>query len=126
MRKVRRVPKRVRPNFKRPIPPNFIRAWRDLRGYTQDDVVDRLNTMHEVELSAASLSRMEKSQQALDTGWLILLADVLSTTPTALMSRPPNLEPGLEEVAAQVPKAQREQAMRVLLTFIPKRDGTGG
>ena len=124
-RKMRGVVKRVRNNLKRPIPANFLKVWREFCGYTQEDVIDRLTTMHEAELSTASLSRMEQSQQALDTGWLILLADVLRTTPTAIMSRPPTVEPGLEEIASQVPKASREQASRVLMTFIPKKPGTG-
>ena len=117
--------KRVKDRLKRPIPKNFIKQWRDYRGYTQEDVVDRLATMFEYETTVASVSRYEKQKQPVDIDILNMFAEVLRTTPTALMSRPPNKEAGIEEVWSQVPEDDKPQALLVLKTFARSKVANG-
>lgn len=117
--------KRVKNRLKRPIPPNFIKAWRDYRGYTQEDVVDRFLTMFEVETTVASISRYEKQKQPVDIDMLNMFAEILMTSPTALMSRPPGVEAGIEEVWRDVPDADKPQALLVLKTFARPKAANG-
>ena len=117
--------KRVKNRLKRPIPPNHIKAWRDYRGYTQEDMVDRFLTMFEVETTVASVSRYEASKQPVDIDMLNMFAEILMTSPTALMSRPPGVEAGIEEVWSSVPNADKPQAMLVLKTFARSKVANG-
>lgn len=117
--------KRVKNRLKRPIPPNHIKAWRDYRGYTQEDMVDRFLTMFEVETTVASVSRYEASKQPVDIDMLNMFAEILMTSPTALMSRPPGVEAGIEEVWSSVPDADKPQAMLVLKTFARSKVANG-
>lgn len=98
MRNVQTRRVKVKPRFKRKPPRVFLREWRAKAQYTQEEACDRLSTMCNFDMSVATLSRLENSEIPAQTHQLEVLAVVYSTTPAALISRPPDRDPGLREV----------------------------
>lgn len=83
-RKLKRMPKRKRPNDTPTIPKNYIRAWRKGEGLTLAELVDKLDT-HGVRITDSSLSRMETSKQVIDTRDLAAIGKALKAHPVALL-----------------------------------------
>jgi transcriptional regulator with XRE-family HTH domain len=97
-----------------------LREWRELRSYTLEDACDRLLTTFEAELTPGTLSRMERGESALDTGWMAMLAEVYDCGIADLVARPPYAGHGLHEIVNQIPAEHHEQAAAILRTFVPK------
>lgn len=83
------MPRKARPHPKPTRRPTFIKAWRKFRDMTQAQVLDQLMTLHEYDLSAAQLSRIERGDQPYSQDLLEMLADVLRTEPASLIMRDP-------------------------------------
>lgn len=120
-RNIRRMTKRIRSRLKREIPRNFLKDWREFRDYSLDDVADRLDAMFEAEISTASLSRYENSKQPIGLDVLVMMAEVLRTTPESLICRPPHVEAGVVEVWSDIAPEDQPQALQVLQTFTRAR-----
>lgn len=116
------MPPGARSRANRKIPCNFVRDWREFRGYSLDDVADQLRTMFEAKISTASLSRYENSKQSLGLDVLVMIAGVLRTTPEALICRPPHVEAGLLEVWSEIAPEDQPRALRVLQAFSRTRN----
>lgn len=114
--------KRGRPHPKRTPAKNFVLEWREWRDYTQEDVCDRLFTMFGAELTPSTLSRMERGESALDTGWMKMLAEVLRCEMSDLIARPPQAAPGLFEIWSRIEEKNKEHALKVLETFARSKD----
>src|SRR5579884_754266 len=63
---------------------NFIKAWREFRGLTQDELAELCET------TAASISRYETGAMPYSRGILERIADALGCTPGELLMHDPN------------------------------------
>lgn len=92
--------------------PNYLKAWREFRRMTQDDVAEKLGT------TGAVISLLEEGKRGLSAKWLRRLAPVLHTTPGLLLDHDPHeLPTDVLEIWASIPDDQRDQARRILDTF---------
>lgn len=97
---------------------NHLRAWRDYRGLTQDQLAEKVGTAGNV------IGLLESGERQLSPKWLRKLAPELGTTPGFLLDHDPNdIDGDLLEAAMSVPKDQRAQAIQILKTF---KTGTAG
>lgn len=98
---------------------NHLRAWREFRHLTQEELGDLVGTAGNV------IGLLESGERGLSQKWLNKLAPALGTTPGFLLDHDPNdLPTGILETWAAIPEENRPQALAVLETF--KRTGTEG
>jgi len=104
---------------KRPRKPTQIRAWRKYRGYSLEQVVDRLGTLAEFDFSVGQLSRVERGDYGYTQDLLEALSIVLNSTPQDLVGRDPlegeasprdDVDPELLEQALMFVKMARNKA----------------
>jgi transcriptional regulator with XRE-family HTH domain len=92
--------------------PNFLRAWREHRGMTQEELAEKVGT------SANQISYLEHGERGLSAKWLRRLAPALNTTPGHLLEHDPNeLPTDILDIWAHIGKRDRERALRILETF---------
>lgn len=120
MRKMLAMVRRARPHPKRRPSVNFLREWREWRDYTLEDACDRLETMFGAQLTPGTLSRMERGDSALDTGWMSMFSEVYRCTMGDLVMRPPQKAHGLHEIVNDIPENRQAQAAVILQTFVAK------
>jgi transcriptional regulator with XRE-family HTH domain len=72
--------------------PTYIRAWREEKGFTLDQMVGRLAELG-VDTTAASLSRIERGKQPYSQDIIEAIAEALSVTMSHLTERNPKLPP---------------------------------
>jgi transcriptional regulator with XRE-family HTH domain len=72
--------------------PTYIRAWRDERGYTLDDMVGRMDVLG-VKITGASLSRIERGIQPYSQDILEAIAEALNVTVAQLTEHNPKMPP---------------------------------
>jgi transcriptional regulator with XRE-family HTH domain len=96
----------------------FIRDWRKFRHLTLERVAERIG------VTAGALSQLERGDVAYTQPMLEALADALSCDPADLITYSPQAVKDLRTIWASIPEENREQALRVLQTFI--RSGTDG
>lgn len=101
------------------IEPNHLRAWREFRHMTQDELAAAADT------NASVISLLESGARKLSPKWLRRLAPILNTSPGYLLDHDPNdLPTAVLDIWSAIPEENRAQAMAVLETF--KRTGTDG
>lgn len=103
----------------------YFREWREYRGLTQEQVVDRLAVFEDPKIpkTKATLSRVETGKQIYTQRILEALADVYQVDePGWLLDRNPNADGQVLDLMARLNDRQRDQAMRILETFL--KDGT--
>lgn len=64
--------------------PNHLRAWREFRGLSQQELAEKAGTSHQV------IGYLERGRTQLSDKWLRRLAPVLDTTPGILLDHDPN------------------------------------
>lgn len=103
---------------KRPPPErNHLKAWREFRQLTQEQLGERIET------TGAVISLLESGHRKLSPKWLRKLAPALGTSPGHLLDHDPNdLPTDILDLWATIPEENREQALKVLETF--RRTGT--
>ncbi len=102
-----------------PGPLHHLRAWREYRRMTQEQLATKVGT------TKAVISLLERHERSLSDKWARRLAPALGTTPGFLFDHDPaDLPTDVLEIWASIPESQREQAMAVLQTFA--RTGTKG
>jgi transcriptional regulator with XRE-family HTH domain len=99
----------------------YIRAWRNKRGYSLDDMVGRLAVLG-VETTGASLSRIERLIQPYNQDMLEAIAAALDVPASYLIERNPDLPPAkvydfLEHLNAD----EADQAEKVLRAMFGDR-----
>lgn len=92
--------------------PNHLRAWRKLRGLTQEQLAEAVGT------TKAVIGNLENGERGLSSKWLKLLAPALGTRPGFLLDYAPSeLPTDILDLWARVPMEQRQLAREVLERF---------
>lgn len=99
------MPRRIQKNLRRSR--TFIRAWREHRELTQDQLASRL------EMSKASLSRIENGVQPYTQDFLEACAAALQTDPPSLLMRNPEADDGIWSIWDQAKPGERLQIVAV-------------
>lgn len=97
--------------------PTFIKEWRKHRALTQEQLGERLD------LTQATVARIERGDIAYTQPVLEAMADALNCSPADLIMRDPSHAGSIWSIWDQIPAVQRDQAVKVLETFI-KKTGT--
>lgn len=98
--------------------PNHLKAWREFRKMSQEDLAAELDT------TASQISMLESGERGLSAKWLRKLAPILGTTPGHLLDHDPmTIDNDVFDIWVSIDKRDREQALRVLKTF---KTGTKG
>lgn len=97
--------------------PNFLKAWREFRGLTQEALAAKLDTTSSV------ISYLEQGERGLSAKWLRKLAPVLDTTPGMILDHDPaDLDADVIDMWAHAPLVQRRQIAEITRTIL--RTGT--
>ena len=92
---------------------NHLRAWREYRRMTQDQLAQAVGT------TASVISLIEAGERGLSSKWLRKLAPVLNTTPGFLLDHhPDDLDTELVRIVTRIPENQRRQAVAVLQALL--------
>lgn len=95
---------------------NHLRAWREFRGMTQEELAEKVDTAGNV------IGLLESGGRGLSNKWLNKLAPALGTRPGFLLDFDPNdVDRELIELVLEIDQKRRPQAVEILKTF---RTGT--
>jgi transcriptional regulator with XRE-family HTH domain len=98
--------------------PNHLRAWREFRKMTQEELAAKADT------TASQISMLESGERGLTHKWALKLAPILKTNPGHLFDTDPAaLDNDVFDIWASIDKRDRDQALRVLKSF---STGTNG
>lgn len=92
---------------------NFLRAWREHRGLTQEQLAERLDT------SKGQVSSWETGRRSMSWGVMDALAEALSIEPWDLF-RDPN-QPSADELLRNASPEIRTQAIEVIRVLTTKK-----
>lgn len=97
--------------------PNYLRAWREFRRMTQEQLAEKVGT------NANMISYLESGERGLSAKWLRRLAPALETSPGMLLDHDPEaLDTDIIDIWAHIPDPDRS-AVRKMLEGL-KRTGT--
>lgn len=96
------MPKRIALQTKRTRRRTFFKEWRVHRGFSQEQLADRLET------SVASISRIENGTQPYTQDVLEALAEALMTDPASLLMRNPEDPEAMWSIWDQAKKGERQ------------------
>lgn len=100
-------------------PKNHLRAWREFRKMTQEQLAEKAGTDKGV------ISLLEGGHRGLSDKWLRRLAPILGTQPGHLLDHDPaDLDNDIIDIWTRIADGDREQAIRVLRSFV--KTGTNG
>lgn len=92
--------------------PNHLRAWREYRGLSQQELADKANTSHQV------IGYLERGRTQLSAKWLRLLAPLLDTTPGMLLDHnPSDLDADVIDMWSRAPLRQKRQIAEIAKTL---------
>jgi transcriptional regulator with XRE-family HTH domain len=98
---------------------NHLKAWREKRGLTQEELADRVGT------NKAVISLLENEKRPLSSKWLRKFAEALKTKPGYILDYDPNeINDDIFDIWDRIAAGDRSQAAKVLDTFT--RTGTKG
>lgn len=91
---------------------NHLRAWREFRELTQEDLAEAVGTTGSV------ISMIESGSRGLSDKWLRKLAPALGTTPGYLLDHDPNdLPTDIIDIWTSIPDRDKPTALRILEGF---------
>lgn len=91
---------------------NNLRAWREYRRLSQDQLAAKVGTKGNV------IGQLESGERGLTEKWLNRLAPVLGTTPGNLLDHVPgDIDAAYINAALAVPPEVRPQVLEILKTF---------
>lgn len=100
-------------------PRHYLRAWRKFRGYTLENVAERVGMSHQ------NLGKIERGNVPYNEHLLGILADIYMTDRGSLIMRDPTKKDALWAIIDQLAPMERERlAERVEAEF--KKTGTNG
>lgn len=95
--------------------PNHLKAWRDFRGMTQQELADAVKS------SAHMIGYLETGERGLSAKWLRKLAGPLRTTPGHLLEHDPNeLPTDIVDIWINASADQRKQLVKVATALVEK------
>lgn len=101
--------------------PNQLRAWREFRRMTQEELAAKADT------TASQISMLESGERGLTHKWARILAPLLKTNPGHLFDTDPeSLDNDVHDIWISIDKRDRAQALRVLKSFARTDTGTNG
>ncbi|MDB5584278.1 MAG: helix-turn-helix protein [Bradyrhizobium sp.] len=99
----------------------YIRAWREKRGYTLDDMIGRLEMLG-TKLTGASLSRIERGLQPYSQDVLEAIAEALNVSAADLIENNPDVpEAEIIDFLRHLDDRQVRQAESVLKAMFGER-----
>ena len=88
--------------------PNHLRAWREFKKLSQDELADVVGT------TQSQIAHLEAGERALSAKWLRKLADALKTTPGHLLDHDPSALPtDIVEIWLAASPDERRQLINV-------------
>lgn len=98
--------------------PNFLKAWREFRKLTQQELADLVDT------NANMIGYLESGERGLSAKWLRRLAPALDTTPGMLLDHDPGeLDSDVIDIWAHADKRQKVQLSEIAKALT--KTGTG-
>ena len=92
---------------------NYLKAWREFRGFTQEQLADKVGT------DKAVISLLENEKRPLSSTWLRKFAAALETRPGHILDTDPaTLDNDIIDIWTRIEATDREQAARVLRSFV--------
>lgn len=92
--------------------PNHLRAWREYRGLSQQELAEKAGTSHQV------IGYLERGRTQLSAKWLRLLAPLLDTTPGMLLDHnPSDLDADVIDMWSRAPLRQKRQIAEITKTL---------
>ncbi len=99
----------------------YIRAWREKRGYTLDDMIGRLDAIG-TKVTGASLSRIERGLQPYSQDILEAIASAMNLAVADLIENDPDVpEAEILDMVRHLDERQRRQAESVLKAMFGER-----
>lgn len=99
--------------------PNFLKAWREFRGLTQQELADLVGT------NANMIGYLENGERGLSAKWLRRLAPALDTTSGMLLDHDPRtLDSDVIDIWTRASDRERRQISDIAKTLV--RTGTSG
>lgn len=93
--------------------PNHLRAWREKRGMTQEELADAVGTNQNM------IAYLETGERGLSAKWLRRLAVPLNTTPGMILDHDPNdLPADILEIWGTADARQRRQLVDIAKTLV--------
>lgn len=97
--------------------PNFLKAWREFRGLTQQQLAELVDT------NANMIGYLESGERGLSAKWLRRLAPALDTTAGMLLDHDPReLDSDVIDIWAHADRRQKSQISEIAKTIV--RTGT--
>lgn len=100
--------------------PTFIRAWRKHRGLSLEALAERVDMTH------ASLSRIERGEQPYNQDLLEVIAEALNCEVPDLLMRNPTDPEGMWSIWEKAKPGEKQQIVEVMKVIIGGKTGTGG
>lgn len=99
--------------------PNFLRAWREYRQMTQEELAAKVKT------NANMIGYLEKGERGLSAKWLRRLAPALDTAPGMILDHDPHLlDDDIVEIWMTSSTRQKRQLAEIARTIL--KTGTDG
>lgn len=100
--------------------PNYLQAWREFRGFTQEALAEKVSTTGSV------ISMLEAGERALSPKWLRKLAPALKTQPGYILDFDPHeLDSDLVDIWVNASPDERRRLVDVAKAVVG-RTGTAG
>lgn len=96
------------PKHNRKLGRHFLRQWRNHRGYTQEQVAER------IDMDRGNLSKIERGLVPYDEPLLVRLADIYSCEPQDLIMRNPQDPEAPWSIWESLKPAQKRQAVEII------------
>ena len=117
---------------------HYLREWRDHRGYTLEQVADRLEALAQqsqyltpngkkpIGTTSQNLGKVERGRVPYSQTLLEMLAEIYQTDPGSLLMRNPAADQAIYSIWDNIPPMQRETALIMLRGLAADRTGTAG
>lgn len=91
----------------------YLREWRTYRNLTQERLAERVG------VTKQHVSDLERQRRQYNQGLLEAFAEALACDPADLLMRNPTAPEAIWSIWDQIPAVDRDQALKVLNSFIP-------
>lgn len=93
--------------------PNYLRAWREFRKLTQQELAEKVDT------NANMIGYLESGERGLSAKWLRRLAPALDTTPGMILDHDPHeLDSDIIDIWVHASRRERSQISEIAKTLV--------